>query len=115
MSFMKLRYLKDKGISAFYHPDFLVQMLDAVYLIETKATGQMNNQNVISKQKAAMAWCERINNLASEHRMNCVWHYVLLGENIFYEWRNKNARLIEILEYAKMRKIETLGQQRLAL
>lgn len=113
--FMKLRYLKDEGIPAFYHPDFLVRTLDTVYLVETKATGQMNNQNVIRKQKAAMAWCERINTLDAEHRMNCVWHYVLLGENVFYEWRDKNARLSEILEFAKMRKIETLGQQRLAI
>ena len=31
------------------------------------------------------------------------WHYVLLGEDVFRDWRAKGARLSELLDYARVR------------
>lgn len=84
-------------------PDFLVRTQDAVYLVETKAKEQVFNLNVQRKLKAALAWCERINGLSVEQRSGAPWHYVLLAENVVYEWQTKGARLAELLNYARLR------------
>ncbi|NOU25877.1 MAG: DEAD/DEAH box helicase family protein [Methylotenera sp.] len=102
-TFARLRYVKEDGLPAFYSPDFLVRTENAVYLVETKAQQQTTHPNVQRKLKAAVAWCERINNLAPELRDNCNWHYVLLGESMFADWRGKNARLPELLDFARVR------------
>jgi type III restriction enzyme len=113
-TFARLRYVKDDGLPAFYSPDFLVRTADAVYLVETKAQQQTIHPNVQRKLKAAMAWCERINGLSAEQRGGAPWHYVLLAENVVYEWQGKGARLAELLSYARLRPLaEASLQERL--
>ena len=113
-TFARLRYVKDDGLPAFYSPDFLVRTADAVYLVETKAQAQTIHPNVQRKLKAALAWCERINNLSAEQRGGAPWHYVLLAENVVYEWQGKGARLAELLSYARLRPLaEASLQERL--
>ncbi len=114
--FARLRYVKEDGIPAFYSPDFLVRTEDAVYLVETKAQQQTSHPNVQRKRKAAIAWCERVNGLAPELRDNVPWHYVLLGETLFRDWRDKGARLGELLNFARARPLaDASAQGRLAL
>jgi len=113
-TFARLRYVKDDGLPAFYSPDFLVRTAGAVYLVETKGQEQTIHPNVQRKLKAALAWCERINNLSEEQRGGPPWHYVLLGEAVVYEWQGKGARLAELLDYARLRPLgEASLQQRL--
>jgi type III restriction enzyme len=113
-TFARLRYVKDDGLPAFYSPDFLVRTADAVYLVETKAQQQTIHPNVQRKLKAALAWCERINNLSAEQRGGAPWNYVLLAENVVYEWQGKGARLAELLSYARLRPLaEASLQERL--
>lgn len=88
--FVRLRYVKEDGLPAFYSPDFLVRTEDAVYLVETKAQQQTTHPNVQRKLKAATAWCGRINGLDAELRGSKPWHYVLLGETMFQDWRRKD-------------------------
>lgn len=106
-TFARLRYVKDDGLPAFYSPDFLVRTGQGngqtVYLVETKAQQQAIHPNVQRKLKAAVAWCERINGLPAEQRGGLPWHYVLLAENVVYEWQAKGARLAELLDYARLR------------
>jgi len=102
--FMRLRYVKDDGISGYYIPDFLVRTGSAVFLVETKAQQQVRHPNVQRKLKAAVAWCERINTLLSaDSRSNRLWHYALIGEELFYDWQRKKARLSDLLEHARVR------------
>jgi type III restriction enzyme len=109
-----LRYVKDDGLPAFYSPDFLVRTENAVYLVETKGQEQTIHPNVQRKLKAALAWCERINNLTEEQRGGPAWNYVLLAENVLYEWQSKGAHLAELLDYARLRPLgEASLQQRL--
>lgn len=110
-TFARLRYVKEDGLPAFYSPDFLVRTADAVYLAETKAQQQTAHPNVQRKRKAALAWCERINALTPEQRGGPPWHYVLLAENVVYEWQAKGARLAELLDYARLRPLANASLQ----
>ena len=47
--------------------------------------------------------------------MSCEWKYVLLGETLFYEWRDKGASMPEMLDFATLRGVDYLVQGRLAL
>lgn len=113
--FLRLRYIKEDGLPAFYSPDFLLRNAEAVFLVETKAQEQLAHPNVKRKRRAALAWCERINALDPASRMGREWHYALVGESLFYEWRDKGATLPELLNFARLRGADYLVQQRLAL
>ncbi|WBU27744.1 DEAD/DEAH box helicase family protein [Rhodopseudomonas palustris] len=113
-TFARLRYIKDDGLPAFYSPDFFVRSGGAIYLVETKAQGQMTTPNVLRKRKAAVAWCDRINVLAPEHRSGIEWHYVLLGETSFYGWRDRGGSIGELLAFARLRPVEDKGQAKFA-
>ena len=114
-TFARLRYVKDDGLAAFYSPDFLIRThagtASAIYLVETKAQAQTIHPNVQRKLKAAVAWCERINQLAPEHRGGLPWHYVLLAEDAVYEWQGKGARLAELLDFARLRPLASASLQ----
>jgi type III restriction enzyme len=60
-----------------------------------------------------VAWCEQINQLPPEDRGEREWAYVLLGESIVKEWKSKNAKVSELLEYARLRRVSTAKQERL--
>ncbi len=80
-------------------------------LVETKAQGQSTHPNVLRKRKAAVAWCDRINALPPEKRSGTTWHYVLLGQDAFYGWRDKGGSIAELLAFAKLlRPVEDRAQ-----
>lgn len=110
-TFARLRYVKEDGLPAFYSPDFLVRTESAIYLVETKAQQQTTHPNVQRKLKSATAWCERINSLPPEQRDGLPWHYVLLGESLFRDWRDKGAHLGELLEFARVRPMASASLQ----
>lgn len=102
-TFLRLRYVKESGEAGIYWPDFLVRTGQKIYLAETKAETMLVHPDVQRKLRAAMAWCERINDLPEEKRSGREWHYVLIGEALFYEFRSKGASLAEILDFARLR------------
>lgn len=102
-TFARLRYVKEDGLPAFYSPDFLVRTSDAIYLVETKAQQQTLHPNIQRKHKAALAWCDCINALPNTLRGELPWHYVLLGEDVVYEWQSKGEHLASLLSYARLR------------
>lgn len=104
--YTRLRYIKEDGLPAFYHPDFLVKCGDSIFLLETKGQGQVTSPNVKRKKRAAVAWCDKINTLEAEQRSKADWHYVLLAEDAFYEWRDKGASVKEMLNFAKLRPVD---------
>lgn len=110
-SFLQRRYLKADGMPAMYSPDFLVRTADHVYVVETKAQRDLTDENVRRKQRAAIAWCEQLNTLDSELRDGREWYYVILGEDAVKEWQKKNARVSELLEYARLRRSERAPAQ----
>jgi len=109
--FVRLRYVRDEGLPGFYIPDFLVRTAGGVHLVETKAQQQVRHPNVQRKLRAASAWCRRINDLPADLRDGRDWHYVLLGESLFWDWREKGARLEELLEFARIREAAGAASQ----
>jgi type III restriction enzyme len=109
--FARLRYVKDDGLPGFYFPDFMVRTIDAIYLVETKAQQQINHPNVQRKLKAAATWCERINALEAGQRGERAWHYALIGEALFHDWRQKGARFGELLAFSRIRPPHTHSAQ----
>ena len=84
---------------------------EAVYLVETKAQKDVTSPNVQRKLKAAQTWCERTNTLPPETRHDLPWHYVLLGESMFYDWKSKSTRLGELLAFARVRPLASAAAQ----
>ena len=105
-TFARFRYVREDGMPAEYIPDFIVRIGCDNYLVETKSQDQISHQNVIRKKRAALRWVERINNLPLGKREDMTWHYVLLGDATFYEWKRKNMTICELLEYCEIKNDE---------
>lgn len=103
-AFIIFRYVKDDGMVGYYHPDFLVRCANGkTYIVETKAQEQMIHPNVLRKQKSVLAWVEKINAISPEKRENTTWEYVLVGEQTFYDWKQRGGNVQDLLEFAKVR------------
>lgn len=113
--FVRFRYLREDGLPAYYHPDFLARTAEAIYLVETKAQGQIAHPNVQRKLKAAANWCRQVNSLPSEQRNGFEWHYVLAGEGVVNDWKGKGARLADLLAFCRIREQSRTDQLRLEL
>lgn len=111
--FLRRPYLKADGMPAQYSPDFLVRTDMDVYVVETKAQSALSDENVQRKQRAALAWCEQINQLEPRLRLDLAWHYVLLGESVVRDWHSKSARASDLLDYARVRRTGDNQQQAL--
>lgn len=111
--FLWLRYVKEDGMLGRYSPDFIVRCGTNVYLVETKAQGDVSKANVQRKLKAATLYCERINRLTSADRNNEAWHYALVGESIVEQYIKGNGLVSELLNYAKVRLATASEQQKL--
>ncbi len=108
-SFANIIYVREDGLLAHYFPDFIVKIGDEIFLVETKAERDLNNYNVQQKRKSTVDWCNKVNELPEEERMDCKWSYALLGERTFYSMSSKEASTKEILNYAKMTKSKING------
>jgi len=100
--FSHLNYIRNDGMLSSYYPDFIVKVNSSIYLVETKATKDINDANVRQKELAALDWLNKINELKPDDRMECEWNYTLLGENTFYSLRDKGASIKDIMEFAKL-------------
>ncbi|MDD2566033.1 MAG: DEAD/DEAH box helicase family protein [Candidatus Gracilibacteria bacterium] len=67
--------------SAEYLPDFVVETLDAKYIIEIKASNEVDDKIVLAKADAAKKWCNDINGLVSGKK----WKYLLFPHDIITE------------------------------
>jgi len=101
-TFARIAYLRTDGLMGEYIPDFLVATDKRVYVIETKATGQIGDGNVRQKQMAAIAWCKDVNALPSESRMDRDWAYVLLSEADFYAYRDGGGTILDMCAFAEV-------------
>lgn len=101
-NFARFRYLRTDGMLATYYPDFMIKIGDKIYVVETKGNDKMSNPDVQSKQRGALDWIGKINELKPEDRMDCEWSYALLSDTQFYAWKAKGATTAEILEYCKL-------------
>lgn len=63
-----------------YNPDFLVETKNCKYMVEVKATNQVNNEDVQEKARAGVKWCECASKVDADGKE---WKYRLVsGEDI---------------------------------
>ena len=67
-----------------YVPDFVAETGDHLYMLEPKASNEVNTPEVQEKRKAAEIWCQH----ATEHALQYggkPWHYGLLPHDLIAE------------------------------
>ena len=101
-SFAVIYYMRNDGLMATYHPDFIAATSDKIYLIETKGNDKVFDKNVRQKQTAAIEWVRKINELNPTERMNRKWEYVLISEDNFYSLSANGATLTDICDRCKV-------------
>lgn len=101
-SFARIVYLRTDGLLGEYIPDFLVATAERVFLVETKAAGQVADGNVRQKRKAAIEWCRRVNALAPDDRLARRWAYLLLSDNVFYRYRDAGGTFSDFSAFAEL-------------
>ena len=60
-----------------YKPDFVVETEESKFLCETKAAGDMEDEDVLAKAEAAKTWCRYASEHAEEHGLK-PWTYLLI-------------------------------------
>jgi len=60
-----------------YEPDFVVETETTIYLVEVKADNQLENEDVLAKEKRAISYCELVSKWAEETN-NKKWKYILI-------------------------------------
>ena len=108
--FASLFYVREDGLLASYHPDFMVCTSCKVYIIETKGDDKIADKNVQRKKLATVEWCKKINQLDEENRMDREWEYVLLSETSFYGLARSGATIEEICALNKVSMAEGSGR-----
>ena len=67
-----------------YQPDFVAEAEGAIFMLESKARGQMTDPAVLAKRDAAVLWCKR----ASDHALTYggkSWKYLLIPHDAIAE------------------------------
>jgi type III restriction enzyme len=100
--FASITYMRTDGLLATYHPDFLVGTAKRLYMIETKGADKVKDPNVQQKRRAAVEWCDKINQLPPKLRRDRMWEYVLIGENDFYGLATNGATLEDICHHCRV-------------
>lgn len=63
-----------------YEPDFVVETTDSIYIMETKAETNLNDDDVIQKMEAAIKFCQLASEFTAENDGK-PWSYVLVPHN----------------------------------
>jgi type III restriction enzyme len=63
-----------------YQPDFVAETKNAIYMLEPKASNQMEDAIVLAKKEAAIKWCKNASDYAAANDGK-PWHYVLIPHN----------------------------------
>ena len=103
-------YIRQDGLLASYHPDFIVCTADHIYIVETKGNDKLHDANVQQKRVAATEWCRKTNTLPPSDRMERCWEYVLLGETVFYSLAANGATFGEICKLNRVSSSAARGE-----
>ena len=95
--FASIAYMREDGLMATYHPDFLVQTAEGIYLVETKGDDRMRDRNVARKRQAAVEWCAKVSSVQA-----CKWEYILLIESDFYGLTNAGAQFSDLAQRCRV-------------
>ncbi len=63
-----------------YHPDFVVETQEAIYMVETKKEGDLEDADVQEKTQAALEYCKNATDFTTQNSGK-QWKYVLIPHN----------------------------------
>lgn len=63
-----------------YHPDFVVETADVIFMVETKKEGDMEAVDVQEKSRAALTYCKNATEFTLQHSGK-PWKYLLILHN----------------------------------
>ena len=61
-------------------PDFVAEAADTIFMLEPKASNQMDDPIILVKKEAAVKWCANASNHAQSYGGK-PWQYVLIPHN----------------------------------
>ena len=67
-----------------YQPDFVAESIDTLFMLEPKASNQMEDPVVLAKQESALQWCANASNHAASHGGK-PWRYLLIPHDAIAE------------------------------
>jgi type III restriction enzyme len=67
-----------------YQPDFVAETADAIYMLEPKASNQINDPIVLAKRDVAVEWCARATSHAATYGGKS-WRYALIPHDAIAE------------------------------
>jgi type III restriction enzyme len=67
-----------------YQPDFVAETPNAIYMLEPKASNQMDAEDVLAKKSAAVKWCQEASKYNQQHNGK-PWNYLLIPHNVIAE------------------------------
>ena len=67
-----------------YHPDFVAETSDTIYMIEAKAKNQLDAADVLAKKEAAVSWCKNATEY-SKANGGKPWVYLLVPHDAIAE------------------------------
>jgi len=67
-----------------YQPDFVAETSDALFMLEPKASNQIEDAVVLAKQEAALQWCANASHHAATHGGK-PWCYLLIPHDVIAE------------------------------
>ena len=67
-----------------YQPDFVAEMRDTFFILETKMRSELESAEVVAKSKAASEWCEQATAHAAQHGKK-PWAYALIPHDLVKE------------------------------
>ncbi len=70
-------FYRQAGDHLEYQPDFVAEAPDKIYLLEPKASNQMDDPIVLAKRDAAVKWCQHASDYAATYGGK-PWQYVLI-------------------------------------
>jgi len=79
-----------------YQPDFVAETADAIYMLETKASNEIEDPEVVIKKTAAITWCQRANNYTATNKGK-PWRYALIPHTTIAENRTLKSLADEFL------------------
>jgi len=67
-----------------YQPDFVAETADTIYMLEPKASNQLDAADVQAKKEVAVQWCRRASEYATSYNGK-PWRYVLIPHDAIAE------------------------------
>jgi type III restriction enzyme len=75
-----------------YIPDFVVETGNAIFMVETKAQGELKDKQVLAKAEAASSWCKHASEYAQKVGSK-PWKYLLIPHDVVNESKSLNDYL----------------------